>query len=39
MVMLRALLRRKSVVVEWTFTIAGSTVSLALFVFQVLRHL
>lgn len=39
MVMLRALLRRKSAVVEWTFTIAGSTLSLALFVFQMLRHL
>lgn len=39
MVMLRALLRRKSAVVEWTFTIAGSTLSLALFVFQVVRHL
>jgi membrane-associated protease RseP (regulator of RpoE activity) len=38
MVMLRALLRRKSAVVEWTFTIAGSAVSLALFVFQALRH-
>ncbi|HYO90385.1 MAG TPA: hypothetical protein VEQ40_02070 [Pyrinomonadaceae bacterium] len=39
MVMLRALLRRKSAVVEWTFTIAGSSLSLALFVFQVVRHL
>jgi membrane-associated protease RseP (regulator of RpoE activity) len=39
MVMLRALLRRKSAVVEWTFTIAGSCVSLALIVFQALRHL
>jgi membrane-associated protease RseP (regulator of RpoE activity) len=39
MVMLRALLRRKSAVVEWTFTIAGSCVSVALFVFQMLRHL
>ncbi|MDX6693516.1 MAG: regulator of sigma protease [Blastocatellia bacterium] len=39
MVMLRSLLRRKSPVVEWTFTIAGSSLSLALFVFQTLRHL
>lgn len=39
MVMLRALLRRKSAVVEWTFTIAGSALSFALFVFQALRHL
>jgi membrane-associated protease RseP (regulator of RpoE activity) len=39
MVMLRALLRRKSAVVEWTFTIAGSSLSLALIVFQAIRHL
>lgn len=39
MVMLRSLLRRKSAVIEWTFTIAGSSLSLALFVFQTLRHL
>jgi membrane-associated protease RseP (regulator of RpoE activity) len=39
MVMLRALLRRKSAVVEWTFTIAGSSVSLALIAFQALRHI
>jgi membrane-associated protease RseP (regulator of RpoE activity) len=39
MVMLRALLRRKSAVVEWTFTIAGSGVSLALIAFQAVRHL
>lgn len=39
MVMLRALLRRKSPVVEWTFTIAGTTVSLALITFQAIRHL
>jgi membrane-associated protease RseP (regulator of RpoE activity) len=39
MVMLRALLRRKSSIVEWTFTIAGSGVSLALIAFQALRHL
>jgi membrane-associated protease RseP (regulator of RpoE activity) len=38
MVMLRALLRRKSAVVEWTFTIAGSGVSLALIAFQAVRH-
>lgn len=39
MVMLRALLRRKSAFVEWTFTIAGSSLSLALIAFQGLRHL
>jgi membrane-associated protease RseP (regulator of RpoE activity) len=39
MVMLRALLRRKSAFVEWTFTIAGSCVSLALIAFQAMRHL
>lgn len=39
MVMLRALLRRKSAAVEWAFTIAGSSLSLAVFVFQALRHL
>jgi membrane-associated protease RseP (regulator of RpoE activity) len=39
MVMLRALLRRKSAVVEWTFTIAGSSGSLALIGFLAMRHL
>jgi membrane-associated protease RseP (regulator of RpoE activity) len=39
MVMLRALLRRKSAFVEWTFTIAGSGVSLVLIAFQAMRHL
>lgn len=39
MVMLRALLCRKSAVVEWTFTIAGSCISLMLIVFQAVRHL
>jgi membrane-associated protease RseP (regulator of RpoE activity) len=39
MVMLRALLRRKSAVVEWTFTIAGSSGSIALIAFQAMRHL
>ncbi|PYS46066.1 MAG: hypothetical protein DMF68_20290 [Acidobacteria bacterium] len=39
MVMLRALLKRKSAVVEWTFTIAGSSLSLALIAFQALRHI
>jgi membrane-associated protease RseP (regulator of RpoE activity) len=39
MVMLRAILRRKSTVVEWTFTIAGSGLSLALFAAYALRHL
>jgi membrane-associated protease RseP (regulator of RpoE activity) len=39
MVMLRALLQRKSTVVEWTFTIAGSSGSFALIAFLALRHL
>ena len=39
MVMLRALLRRKSAVVEWTFSIDVSILSLALIAFQALRHL
>jgi membrane-associated protease RseP (regulator of RpoE activity) len=38
MVMLRALMRRKSAMVEWTFTIAGSGISLALFAAYALRH-
>ena len=38
MVMLRALIRRKSAIVEWTFTIAGSGISLALFAAYALRH-
>ena len=32
MVMLRAVLRRKSLLVEWTFTIVGSALSIAFFV-------
>lgn len=39
MVMLRALLRRKSALVEWTFTIAGGGVSLMLLVAEVVRQL
>lgn len=39
MVCLRALLRRHSVLIEWTFTIAGGGLSLALFVAQTIRHL
>jgi membrane-associated protease RseP (regulator of RpoE activity) len=39
MVMLRAALKRRSAIVEWTFTIAGSGLSLALIAFQALRHL
>lgn len=38
MVMLRALMRRKSALVEWTFTIAGSSLSLLLFAVFALRH-
>lgn len=39
MVMIRALLGRKSGLVEWTFTITGSLLSLALIAFQALRRL
>jgi membrane-associated protease RseP (regulator of RpoE activity) len=39
MVMLRSMLRRKSAVVEWVFTIAGAVVSLAVIAFQATRHL
>lgn len=38
MVVMRAALRRKSALVEWTFTIAGGGASLALFAAQALRH-
>ena len=38
MVMLRALMQRKSAMVEWTFTIAGSGISIALFIAYALRH-
>lgn len=39
MVCLRAFVGRKSPLVEWTFTIAGGAVSIALFVAQALRHI
>ncbi|MDT5157008.1 MAG: regulator of sigma protease [Acidobacteriota bacterium] len=38
MVLLRAALKRRSALVEWTFTIAGGGASLALFTMQVLRQ-
>lgn len=38
MVMLRALLSRRSAVVEWTFTIAGGVVSVAVFIAQIIRY-
>jgi Peptidase family M50 len=38
MIMLRAMLGRKSATVEWTFTIAGSVLSLAVIGAQVLRR-
>lgn len=38
MVMLRALINRKSTLVEWTFTIVGSCLSLALFIIQIIRY-
>jgi membrane-associated protease RseP (regulator of RpoE activity) len=37
-VVLRAALRRRSALVEWSFTIAGGAASLALFAAQALRH-
>ena len=39
MLMLRGLLRRRSALVEWTFTIAGSFISVVLFAAWTLRHL
>jgi membrane-associated protease RseP (regulator of RpoE activity) len=38
MVLLRAALKRRSALVEWTFTIAGGGASLALFAAQMLLH-
>ena len=38
MIMLRAILGRKSAMVEWTFTIAGSVLSFAVIGAQVLRR-
>lgn len=38
MVVMRAALRRRSALVEWTFTIAGGVASLVLFVAQALRY-
>jgi membrane-associated protease RseP (regulator of RpoE activity) len=38
MVMIRAALRRRSALVEWSFTLAGGASSLALFAAQALRH-
>jgi membrane-associated protease RseP (regulator of RpoE activity) len=39
MVMLRALLARRSPLVEWTFTVAGAVVSLTVFASLALRNL
>ena len=39
MVLLRALLRRKSALIEWTFTLTGGGLSLALFAAFALRYL
>ena len=39
MVFLRAVLRRRSPLVEWTFTIAGGVLSCAVFVAQAIRSL
>jgi hypothetical protein len=38
MVMLRGILRQKSPMVEWTFTIAGTTLSFAVLGAEVLRR-
>jgi len=38
MIMLRALLKRRSSFVEWTFTIAGGVISCAVFIAQALRR-
>ncbi|MEA2174677.1 MAG: regulator of sigma protease [Blastocatellia bacterium] len=38
MVLLRAIMRRKSALVEWTFTITGSLLSVALLIAQALRY-
>jgi len=39
MIMLRALLTRRSALVEWTFTVAGGVVSLTVFASLALRYL
>ena len=39
MLMLRAMLSRRSALVEWTFTIAGSFVSAVLFAVEIFRHM
>lgn len=39
MIMLRAVIRRRSSFVEWTFTVAGGVISLAVFVAQALRRI
>jgi len=39
MVLLRALVRRKSALIEWTFTLTGGGLSLALFAAFALRYL
>ena len=38
MIMLRALLERRSSIVEWTFTVAGGVVSLAVFASLALKY-
>jgi Zn-dependent protease len=38
MVMMRALLERRSSVVEWTFTVAGGVVSVAVFASLALKY-
>jgi membrane-associated protease RseP (regulator of RpoE activity) len=39
MVMIRALLERRSALVEWTFTISGTLLSLAVFASQVVTYM
>jgi hypothetical protein len=38
MIILRATMRRKSPLIDWTFTIAGSALSLALIAAQILTR-
>ena len=38
MLMLRAMLNRRSALVEWTFTIAGSFISIVFFAVEMFRH-
>ncbi|HYE66192.1 MAG TPA: site-2 protease family protein [Pyrinomonadaceae bacterium] len=39
MVLVRAIMRRKSALVEWTFTVAGGGLSMALFIAHTLQYI